>query len=106
MPEREKPVVVNEYARLMTVEKGGPGKPDIQQFDVKTINDAITRNMAALGADESVAAIAYVDRGGANVAVLGRIKQTKIPGKLGWTIMAKREWSGDWAAAAAIRWSM
>ncbi len=106
MPEPEKPVVVDEYARIMRVEKGGPGQPDIQRFDVKAINDSITRNLEALGDDETVAAIAYVDRAGANIAVVGRIKQTKIPGKLAWTIMGKREWSGDWAAGAAIRWSI
>ena len=105
VPE-EKPVVVDVSARVKTVKKGAAGQPDLRMFDVTAINDAITRNMKTLKKDETVAAIAYVDREGAKVAIVGRVKQNKIPGKLVWTVMATREWSGDWGASAAIRWSL
>ena len=106
MPKPEKPVVVDVPARLKTVKKGKAGQPDLQRFDVKSINDSITRNMESLKKSETVAAIAYVDREGAKVAIVGRVKQKKIPGKLVWTVMGTREWSGNWGASAAIRWSI
>jgi len=97
----EKPVVVDVPARLMTVEKNS-GTPDIQKFDVAAINSAIDRQMAALPEGKTLAAIAYVDREGANVALVGRI--SRLPGEASWTIVGTRAWSGDWTASAALRW--
>lgn len=100
----DKPVVVDVPARLVTVQKNS-GAPDIQMFDVKAVNDSITRNLSALEAGEKVAAIAYVDRDGANVAIVGKMPG-KVPGKFTWTVMGTRKWSGDWNASVALRWSI
>ena len=99
----ERPVIVNEPARLMTVMKA-TGSPDLRKFDVAAINAQIDRQMLALPQDKTVAAIAYVDKDGANVAIVGRI--SKIPGDASWTILGTRTWSGDWNASAALRWSI
>ena len=98
-----KPVVVDVPARLVTLEKNS-GSPDIQKFDVAAVNAAIDKQMALLPQDKTVAAIAYVDKSGANVAIVGRIK--KIPGNAMWTVMGTRTWNGDWNASAALRWSI
>lgn len=99
----EKPTVVDSPARLVTVEKNS-GTPDIRKFDVGSINSAIDRTLRMLPEDKRVAAIAYVDKNGANVALVGKIK--KVPGDMEWTVMGTREWSGDWNASAALRWSI
>lgn len=99
----EKPVVVDVPARLITAAKVS-GAPDLQRFDAAAINAQIDRQMAALPADKTVAAIAYVDKAGANVAIVGRI--SKIPGDASWTILGTRTWNGDWNASAALRWSI
>ena len=99
----ERPVVVNAPARLLTVSKQS-GAPDVQLFDVTAINAAIDRQMAALTSDKTVAAIAYVDRDGASVAIVGRIKA--LPGSASWTVLGTRKWSGDWQASAALRWTI
>jgi hypothetical protein len=99
----DKPVVVDVPARLMTVGKAS-GSPDVQMFDAAAINASIERNMNALQPGKKVAAIAYVDKDGANVAIVG-----KLPVKLGtasWTVLGIRKWSGDWNAAAALRWAI
>lgn len=99
----DKPVVVDVPARLVTLQKAS-GAPDIQKFDVAAVNAAIDRQMSALSADKTVCAIGYVDREGANVALVGRI--SKVPGDLQWTVMGTRKWSGDWTASAAFRWAI
>lgn len=99
----EKPVVVDVPARLVTVEKAS-GSPDVQLFDSAAINDQITRQMAMLPKDKKVAAIAYVDKYGANVAIVGRLP--KVPGEASWTVLGTRTWNGDWNASAALRWSI
>ena len=99
----EKPVVVDVPARLVTVTRQS-GAPDVQMFDVAAINASIDRQMSALKPGEKTVAIAYVDRDGANVAVVG-----KLPVKVGtasWTVFGTRKWSGDWNASAALRWSI
>lgn len=99
----ETPVVVDTPARLVTVTKAS-GAPDVQMFDAAAVNAAIDRQMGALKPGEKVAAIAYVDRDGANVAIVG-----KLPVKVGtasWTVLGTRKWSGDWNASAAFRWSI
>ena len=100
---KERPVVVDVPARLVTVKKQ-TGAPDVQRFDVAAINAAIDRQMIALPKGKTLVAIAYVDKSGANVALVGRIK--KLPGEASWTVTGTREWSGDWAASAAFRWAI
>lgn len=99
----ETPTVVDQPARLITVAKQS-GAPDLQRFDAAAINAQIDRQMAALPKDKTVAAIAYVDREGANVAIVGRI--SKVPGDASWTVLGTRKWNGDWNASAALRWSI
>jgi len=103
MGNTDMPTVTNEPARLMTLGKRS-GAPDIQLFDSASINAAIDKQMASLPPDKTVAAIAYVDRDGANVAIVGRI--SKLPGDASWTVLGTRKWSGDWTASAALRWSI
>lgn len=103
MSDPEKPVIVDVPARLVTVQKNS-GAPDLQIFDAASINSAIDRQMTILPPDKTVAAIAYVDRDGANVAIVGRIKN--LPGDASWTVMGTRRWDGNWTAAAALRWSI
>lgn len=97
------PAVVDTPARLMTVQRNS-GMPDVQMFDAAAINASITKTMGALPEGKTVAAIAYVDREGANVAIVGRLP--KIPGQAEWTVLGTRKWNGDWNASAAIRWSI
>ena len=99
----ELPMVVDTPVRLMTVEKRS-GEPDVRAFDSAAINAAIDKQMLSLPADKTVAAIAYVDREGANLAIVGRVR--KLPGKAEWTILGTHSWSGDWQATAAFRWSI
>lgn len=101
--KRETPVVVDSPARLITVAKQS-GAPDVQLFDASAINAAIDRQMTALPAGKTVAAIAYVDRDGANVAIVGKLP--KVPGSAEWTVIGTRKWNGDWNASAALRWSI
>lgn len=101
--KEEKPAVVDVPARLMTVTKQS-GTPDVRMFDAAAVNASIDRQMSALKPGEKVAAIAYVDKNGANVAIVG-----KLPVKVGtasWTVLGTKEWSGDWQASAAFRWSI
>ena len=100
---KETPTVVDGPARLMTLVKQS-GSPDVQMFDSAAINQAIDRQMQALPSGKTVAAIAYVDRDGANVAIVGKLKQ--IPGDASWTILGTRKWNGEWNASAALRWSI
>jgi hypothetical protein len=103
-----KPARTKRTAHLKTTIKGALGEPDIRRFDVKAINDSITRSMSALGKDEKVAAIAYYDKSGLKTAVVGRIKSVagkKIPGKLQWTVMNDFNEDWDWKPSAAVRWS-
>ena len=102
-PGWERPPVVDVPARVLTVEKR-TGEPDVQRFDAAAINSAIDRQMKALPAGKVVAAIAYVDRYGANIALVGKLP--KVPGQAEWTVMATKQWSGDWQASAAVRWSI
>jgi hypothetical protein len=99
----ERPVVVDEPARLVTITKQS-GAPDLQMFDSSAINAQIDRQMQILPADKTVAAIAYVDKDGASVALVGRI--SKVPGEATWTVLGTRKWSGNWTASAALRWSI
>lgn len=99
----EVPVVVDSPARLLTVAKQS-GAPDVQLFDSSAINASIDRHMKQLPQGKTVAAIAYVDKDGANVAIVGRI--AKVPGDLEWTVLGTRKWSGDWTGSAALRWSI
>ena len=99
----EMPTVVDVPARLVTIAKRS-GAPDVQMFDADAVNKAIDKQMAMLPASKTVAAIAYVDRDGANVAIVGRI--SKLPGDASWTVLGTRKWSGDWQASAAFRWSI
>jgi len=101
----------NRTTSLRTYAKGFSGEPDIRRFDVKAINDAITKNMQALGEGETVAAIGYIDKTGAKVAIVGRIKSIagkKIPGKLQWTVMNdfSFEDGGAFNPQGAFRWSI
>jgi hypothetical protein len=98
-----KPVVVDVPARVVTLVKGS-GEPDIRKFDAAAINASIDRQMMLLPSDKTVAAIAYVDKSGANVAIVGRIK--KLPGSASWTVIGTRSWNGNWEASAALRWSI
>ena len=106
VPESERPVVVDIPARLYTAYKTPKGLPNIQMFDVKSINDSIERHVSAMKPGETVVAVAYVDRSGANVAVVGKVNHPKIPGELKWTVYGTREWSGDWNVGAGGRWSI
>ena len=99
----ETPTVVDTPARLVTVSKRS-GAPDVQMFDSDAVNRAIDKQMGMLPASKTVAAIAYVDRDGANVAIVGRI--SKLPGDASWTVLGTRKWSGDWQASAAFRWAI
>jgi len=108
MPVGTKPVVVNRFAHLRTYTKGGLNEPDIRRFDVKAVNDHITKNMSILDKDEKYAFVGYIDKAGAHGAIVGRIKSIagkKIPGKLQWTVMGDVEWDGDKNVSAAVRWS-
>jgi hypothetical protein len=97
------PIVIDQPARLLTLQKN-TGAPDLQVFDAAAINSAINRQMEALPEDKTVAAIVYVDQVGANVAIVGRVRQ--VPGELVWTVLGTRQWSGDWTASAALRWAI
>ena len=99
----EKPTVIDNPARLITVSKRA-GAPDLQLFDSDAINKAIDKQMTMLPAGKTVAAIAYVDRDGANVAIVGKI--SRLPGDASWTVLGTRKWSGDWQASAAFRWAI
>lgn len=99
----DKPVVVDVPTRLVTV-KPRSGAPDVQRFDVAKVNNAIDKAMQSLPPNKTVAAIAYVDRFGANVAIVGKLP--KIPGSAEWTILATRRWAGYWEASASVRWSI
>jgi len=99
----ETPVVVDVPARLLTLAKQS-GSPDVQMFDSAAINQAIDRQMLALPSGKTVAAIAYVDKDGANVAIVGRL--AKMPGDLSWTVLGTRKWNGQWQASAALRWTI
>lgn len=105
-----KPVAVKKrVARLKTAMKGGVGEPDIRRFNVKAINDHITKNMSILDKDEKVAAIAYYDKTGLKTAIVGRVKSIagkKIPGKLQWTVMNDFNTDWEWEPSAAVRWSI
>ncbi len=96
----ELPTVIDVPARLITVAKNS-GAPDLRVFDSAAINEAIDRQMVALPEGKRVAAIAYVDREGASVAIVGRLGQNAS-----WTVLGTRTWSGDWNASAALRWSI
>ena len=99
----EKPVVVDVPVRLVTIAKRS-GAPDVQMFDADAVNKAVDKQMTRLPAGKTVAAIAYVDRDGANVAIVGRI--SKLPGDASWTVLGTRKWNGDWQGSAAFRWSI
>lgn len=99
----ETPVVVDTPARLVTVTKQS-GSPDVRVFDVASVNASIDRAMAGLKDGEKMAAVVYVDRNGANLAYVGRLK---VPvGTASWTVIGTREWDGDWQASAALRWAL
>ena len=102
-PIPESPTVVDTPARLITTGKLS-GAPDYQRFDAVAINAAIDRQMALLPPGKTVAAVAYVDLNGANVAIVGKVP--KIPGQAEWTVFATRPWHGDFTAGAALRWSL
>jgi hypothetical protein len=99
----EMPTIIDAPARLITVAKRS-GAPDVQMFDADAVNKAIDKQMSQLPPGKTVAAIAYVDRDGANVAIVGRI--SKLPGDASWTVLGTRRWSGDWQASAAFRWAI
>lgn len=102
-PRDDKPVVVDVPARVVTLSKA-TGSPDIRIFDVAAVNEAINRQVAAMKPEESTVAVAYVDRDGANVAIVGKIK--RLPGEAAWTVFATTKWNGDWNAGAAFRWAV
>lgn len=97
------PVVVDTPARLVTVTKQS-GAPDVRQFDAAAVNASIDKAMAGLKPDEKVAAIVYVDRDGANLAFVGKLKAPV--GKASWTVVGTKRWDGDWQASAALRWAL
>jgi len=96
---------VDVPARVYTAVKTESGLPDIKRFDVPAINEFIDRQFSVLKPEETVAGIALVDLTGGKLAVVGRVPDV-IPGEAKWTIYALKEWSGDWNAGAAVRWSM
>ena len=103
--EDQRPVVVDVPARVLTAYKTPQGLPDIRKFDVKAINDAIERHVSIMKPEEHVVAVAYVDRTGGHVAIVGKVTD-KIPGDMKWTVYGTREWDGDWNAGAGVRWSI
>lgn len=97
------PVVVDTPARLVTVAKQS-GAPDVRVFDVAAVNASIDKAMAGLKEGERMAAVAYVDRDGASLAYVGKLK---VPvGTASWTVIGTRKWDGDWQASAAFRWAL
>ena len=74
------------------------GRP-IRRFADSGIQDAIDRQLETMPKDVHGAAIAYADRDGARVAVMGR------KGRLGWTVVADKPWSGRLELEAAIRYT-
>ena len=97
------PVVVDTPARLVTVTKQS-GAPDVRMFDASAVNASIDKAMSTLKPDEKVAAIVYVDRDGANLAFVGRLKAPV--GQASWTVVGTKRWDGDWQASAALRWAI
>jgi hypothetical protein len=98
-----RPVVVDQPARLMTVSRQ-TGAPDIRLFDVKAINDQITRHVSILKEDETVVASGFVDREGAHVAIVGKVKQ--LPGDFRWTVLTVVDWNANWDIQAGFRWGL
>lgn len=99
----ETPVVVDTPARLVTVTKQS-GAPDVRVFDATAVNTSIDKAMAGLKDGEKMAAIVYVDRDGANLAFVGKLKAPV--GNASWTVVGTRRWDGDWQASAALRWAL
>lgn len=97
------PAVVDAPARLVTVAKQS-GAPDVRMFDAGAVNASIDKAMGALKPEEKMAAIVYVDRDGANIAFVGKLKAPV--GKASWTVVGTRRWDGDWQASAALRWAL
>lgn len=97
------PTVIENPARLLTLQKNS-GSPDIKIFDSVAINKSIDNQMQALPPGKTIAAIAYVDRNGANLAIVGKIPG--LPGQTSWTILGTKEWNGNWNASAALRWTL
>jgi hypothetical protein len=97
------PAVVDTPARLVTLQKQ-VGAPDIRIFDAPAINASIDKAIATLKPGERVAAIAYVDKSGANIAIVGKLNAPV--GQASWTVIGTKEWSGNWNASAALRWSI
>jgi len=106
VPEEIRPIIVEENARLYTAYRTPQGLPDIRKFDVQAVNDAIEKHVAIMKPEEHVVAVAYVDKNGGHVAVVGRVKSDKIPGDLKWTVYGTNEWGGDWSVGAGARWSI
>lgn len=99
----ETPVVVDTPARLVTVTKQS-GAPDVRMFDSAAVNASLDKAMGTLKQGERMAAIVYVDRDGANLAFVGKLKAPV--GNASWTVVGTRKWDGDWQASAALRWAL
>lgn len=104
-PQQPRPLIVGEAASIVTIEKGVQGRPDTRTFDVASINDHITKSMAAIGPGEKVAFIAYADGEGVKGAIVGRISDG-IPGDLKWTVFATKPYQGSFEWGMGLRWSI
>jgi hypothetical protein len=102
-PRTDAPIVVDTPVRVRTIAKGLEGTPDVRVFDVQSINDHITKVVDTMEPGETVLGYAYVDKDGANIAVVG--KMDFLPGNAKWTVYGTAKWDGDWTAGAAVRWS-
>ena len=94
-----------ETAKVVTVERGVAGKPDVRIFDLQAINDHITKSMSVLGPTDKVAFIAYADGQGVKGAIVGRL-ETEIPGELKWTLFAEKPYGGAFIWGAGVKWSI
>lgn len=94
-----------ESEHVVTVEKGGPGQPDIRIFDMKSVNQHIDESMALLDPGKRVAFVAFADPAGIKGAIVGRV-DSPIPGELKWTIYALKPYAGSFTYGAGVKWSI
>ena len=98
-------MIKSSAASIVTVEETPDGQPNIQMFDVASINRHIEASMAALNPGEKVAFVAYADGEGVKGALVGRI-DSPIPGELRWTVFASLPYAGSFEWGAGLRWAM
>jgi hypothetical protein len=94
--------IKSEAAKLLTIEKGAAGKPDIRMFDVASINDHITRSLSVLKPEEKVAFVAYADGQGVKGAIVGRLDAG--PGEMCWTVFTEKPYDGPFTWGAGVTW--